>query len=110
VSLACSDRGSLLGEKDLRRQIDKCVSQALVDADYAKALLSDPTTVLGDRDCPPQQYLSLRSINASTLLEFAQQARELFWAVDPFAPKHGRSWRPSLINQQPRPLTASAHW
>jgi hypothetical protein len=100
----------MLGEKDLRHQIDKCVSQALVDREYAKTLLSDPTTVLGDRDCPPQQYLSLRSINASTLVEFAQQARELFWVVDPFAPRHARNWRPTLVNQQPRPLTASARW
>ena len=99
----------MLGEKDLRHQIDKCVSQALFDADYAKTLLSDPTTVLGDRDCPPQQYLSLRSINASTLLEFAQQARDLFWVMDPFAPSQNRKWRPSLVDQ-PRPLTASARW
>jgi hypothetical protein len=100
----------MLGEKDLRRQIDKCVSEALFDADYARTLLSDPTTVLGDRDCPPQQYLSLRSINASTLLEFAQQARDLFWVVDPCARPQSRDWRPSHVDKQPVPVTTSARW
>ena len=51
-------------------------------------LLSDPTTILGEHDCPPQEYLSLRSINASNLLEFAEQAQALFWGS-------ARAWRAS---------------
>ncbi|MDQ6672933.1 MAG: hypothetical protein M3069_19695 [Chloroflexota bacterium] len=75
--------GSVISEKDLRRQIDLSVSRALVDRAYAKLLLADPTVVLGEGGCPPQQYLSLRSIEATTLHDFATQARALFWALDP---------------------------
>ena len=71
-----------ISEKELRRQIDRSVSRALVDDDYARLLLSDPTVVLEDRGCPPQQYKSLRTIRASTLLDFARQAQCLFWSVD----------------------------
>jgi len=71
-----------LSEKELRRQIDRSVSRALVDRDFARLLLSDPTVVLEDRGCPPQQYKSLRTIKASNLLDFARQAQGLFWAVD----------------------------
>jgi hypothetical protein len=71
----------VLRERALRVQIDDCVTRALFDGTYAKLLLSDPTTVLEDWDCPPQDYLSLRSINASNLREFAEQARALFWGV-----------------------------
>ena len=74
---------SVISEKDLRRQIDRSVSRALVDGEYAQLLLSDPTLVLEDRDCPGQQYLSLLSIQASTLLDFARQAQALFWAFEP---------------------------
>jgi hypothetical protein len=71
------------GEMNLRRQIDKSVSRALVDADYARLLLSDPTVVLEDQGCPLQQYKALRSIRADTLFDLAQQALALFWAVGP---------------------------
>jgi hypothetical protein len=74
---------SVIGERDLRRQIDRSVSRALVDGEYARLLLTDPTVVLEDRGCPPQQYKSLRSITASNLVDFAQQAQALFWAVEP---------------------------
>jgi hypothetical protein len=74
---------SVVSEKELRRQIDRSVSRALVDRDYASVLLTDPTVVLEDRGCPPQEYLSLRSIRASNLLDFARQAQALFWAIDP---------------------------
>jgi hypothetical protein len=74
---------SVISETGLRRQIDRSVSRALVDAEYARLLLSDPTVVLEDRGCPPQQYLSLRSIEASSLLDFARQARALFWSIAP---------------------------
>ena len=42
---------SVIGDKDLRRQIDRSVSRALVDGDYATLLLTDPTVVLEDRGC-----------------------------------------------------------
>jgi len=74
---------SVISENDLRRQIDRSVSRALVEPAYASLLLSDPTVVLEDRGCPPQQYLSLRSIEANSLLDFARQARALFWAIEP---------------------------
>src|ERR687884_2076509 len=73
----------LMGEKDLRRQIDRSVSRALVDEDYARLLLNDPTVALEDRGCAPQQYRSLRSIQATDLVDFARQARALFWIVEP---------------------------
>lgn len=68
-----------LGERELRRQIDRSVSRALVDHDYADHLLADPTVLLEDRGCPPQQYLHLRSIRAESLTDFARQAEALFW-------------------------------
>ena len=73
---------SQISERELRRQIDRSVSRALVDGEYARLLLEDPTIVLEDRGCPPQQYRSLQTIKARTLLDFAHQARRLFWAVD----------------------------
>ena len=72
-----------LGEKDLRRQIDRSVSRALVDGDYARLLLTDPTVALEDHGCAPQQYRSLRSIRATDLVDFARQAQALFWMVEP---------------------------
>ena len=75
----------VLGEKDLRRQINRSVSRALVDGGYATLLLTDPTVVLEDRGCTQQQRTTLCSINASNLLDFARQARGLFWAVDPLS-------------------------
>jgi hypothetical protein len=74
---------ALIGEKDLRRQIDRSVSRALVDGEYARLLLSDPTVALEDHGCAPQQYRSLRSIRATDLVEFARQAQALFWIVEP---------------------------
>lgn len=74
---------SVTGDKDLRRQIDRSVSRALVDRDYAKLLLGDPTVALEDHGCPPQQYRSLRSIRATDLVDFARQAQALFWRVGP---------------------------
>jgi hypothetical protein len=74
---------SAVGEKELRRQIDRSVSRALVDRDYARQLLTDPTVALEDHGCPPQQYRSLRSIRATDLIDFARQAQALFWIVQP---------------------------
>ena len=73
---------SVIGDKDLRRQINRSVSRALVDGDYATLLLTDPTVVLEDRGCTYQQRTTLLSINASDLLDFARQAQGLFWASD----------------------------
>ena len=73
---------SQISEKELRRQINKSVSRALTDGDYLRLLLADPTVVLEDRGCPLPQYRSLQTIKASSLLDFAHQARGLFWAVD----------------------------
>ena len=74
---------SYIREKDLRRQIDRSVSRALVDDQFAHLLLADPTVVLEDHGCAPHEYKSLRSIKASNLLDFAQQAHALFWIVEP---------------------------
>lgn len=70
---------SAIGERALRRQIDVSIGRALVDGTYASLLLKDPTMVLEDRGCAPQQYRSLRSIHATNVFDFAQQARALFW-------------------------------
>jgi hypothetical protein len=75
----------LIAEKDLRRQIDRSVSRALVDDEFARLLLTDPTLALEDRGCAPQQYRSLRSIRATDLVDFARQAQALFWIVEPHA-------------------------
>jgi hypothetical protein len=74
---------SVIGEKDMRRQIDRSVSRALIDHDYARLLLTDPTVALADHGCPPQQYRSLRGIRATDLFDFARQAQQLFWIVEP---------------------------
>lgn len=68
-----------LAARDLQRQIDRSVSRALVDHEYARHLLADPTVLLEDRGCSPQQYLHLRSIRAESLPDFARQAHALFW-------------------------------
>jgi hypothetical protein len=70
---------SYLAERELRHQIDRSVSRALVDGEYAQQLLADPTVLLEDRGCSPQQYLDLRSIHAESLTDFARQAAALFW-------------------------------
>src|ERR687885_620672 len=82
----CPASPVLIGEKDLRRQIDRSVSRALVDDEYARLLLTDPTVALEDHGCAPQQYRSLRSIQATNLVDFARQARALFWIVEPHHP------------------------
>jgi hypothetical protein len=78
-----ADSPSVIGEKALRRQIDRSVTRALVDPQYAALLLTDPTVALEDHGCSPQQYKSLRSIQATDLIDFARQARSLFWIVAP---------------------------
>lgn len=72
-----------VGDRDLRRQIDRSVSRALCDRDFAERLLTDPTIALQDGGCPPQQYKSLRSIQAIDVVDFARQAHALFWRAEP---------------------------
>ena len=74
---------SLIGEKALRRQIDQSVSRALVDGEYARLLLANPTVALEERGCTPQQFKSLRNIRATDLLDFARQVQSMFWIVEP---------------------------
>jgi hypothetical protein len=87
-----------LNEKELRRQINKSVSRALVDREFAHLLLADPTVVLEERGCPLPQYRLLKAIKASSLLDFAHQARHLFWAVG----------ATPLSQEDQRPLAAAA--
>ena len=96
---------SLLSEKDLRRQIDRALSRALFDREYACVLLADPTVALEDHGCPPQQYLSLRGIQARDLTEFAQQARARFW-IEPLARQPHLTLR-DLNQEEQRPLVAA---
>ena len=70
-------------EKQLRRQIDRSVARALVDSEYARRLLTDPTIALERSGCPPQQFKSLRSIHAVDVFDFARQAHAAFWRVEP---------------------------
>ncbi len=100
--------GSVIGEKDLRRQIDRAVSRALVDRDYASLLLADPTIVLEDYGCPPQQYLSLLSIDASDLVDFARQAQALFWIAEPLTVDPHLALRHLFQKEEQRPLAAAA--
>jgi hypothetical protein len=100
-----------ISEKDLRRQIDRSVSRALVDGEYARILLANPTVVVEDNGCPPQHYRTLRSIRASSLIDFARQAHELFWAAAPAYAASSLGVRLSLRTAQqedPRPLAAAA--
>jgi hypothetical protein len=96
---------SVISEKDLRRQIDRAVSRALFDGEYANVLLADPTVALEDHGCAPQQYLSLRSIEARDLTDFAHQAHSLFW-IEPFAIQSRLTLR-DLHQEEQRPLVAA---
>jgi hypothetical protein len=70
---------SQFSEQELRKKIDQSLSRAMFDSEYARHLLADPTIVLDDRGCTPQQFLELRSIRATSIVEFARQAESLFW-------------------------------
>jgi len=74
---------AFIGEQDVRRQIDRSVSRALVDGDFARLLLTDPTVALEDRGCAPHQFKSLRGIRANDVVDFARQAQALFWTGEP---------------------------
>jgi hypothetical protein len=74
---------SSTAERDLRRQIDVSISRALFDDDYARRLLMDPTVAVEDTGCQLQLLKSLSAIHAADLVDFARQARALFWRVEP---------------------------
>lgn len=76
---------ALAPDREIRRHIDRCVSRALVDSEYARRLLNDPTVAVEKHGCPPQQYRTLRGIRADDLVDFARQAYALFWRVEPNA-------------------------
>jgi hypothetical protein len=80
------DARPIATELHVRRRIDRSMSRALVDTDYACRLLTDPTIALGQSGCSPQQFKSLRSIHARDLDDFARQAHALFWKVEPTSP------------------------
>jgi hypothetical protein len=81
-----ADRRVMTGDRDLRRQIDRCVSRALVDSEYARRLLADPTIAVERSGCSPQQFKSLRSIHAVDVVDFSRQAQAMFWRVEPTSP------------------------
>jgi hypothetical protein len=74
-----SARPTRADERTLRQRIDSSLSRALCDREYARLLLADPTIVLGQHGCAPQQFLELRGIHAHDIREFASQAEALFW-------------------------------
>jgi aconitate hydratase len=71
--------------EEVQETVTSAVHKEMFDREYASLLLSDPTVVLEDRGCPPKQYLSLRSIQANDLVDFARQAQALFWIAEPLA-------------------------
>jgi hypothetical protein len=81
-------------DRALRQRIDSSLSRALFDRDYERLLLADPTIVLGQHGCTPQQYLQLRGIRARDIHEFACQAEALFW---PTSEASARNTRPLLV-------------
>jgi hypothetical protein len=87
-------------EAELKKQIDRSVSRALFDREYAARLLTDPTIALGDSGCPPHQFKTLRSIHAIDLVDFARQAHALFWRVEP---------KSSYLEEQLPLAAAAAH-
>src|SRR5579859_3142378 len=96
---------SVVSETGLRRRIDRSVCRALVDGEYAQLLLADPTVILEEHDCAPQQYLSLLSIQATSVLDFARQAQALFWAVDTHS--RDRVERVDTRHASPMPLATA---
>lgn len=66
-------------EARLQRQIDRAIGQALINPDYRGRLLAEPVIALNGMGCTPKQHLDLRGIRASSLREFANKARAVFW-------------------------------
>jgi hypothetical protein len=82
MNLDGHDAPTYLAEQNLRRQIDRSVSRALADGDFASQLLRNPALALADHGCAPQHRRSLLGIRAVNLTDFARQAQALFWIVD----------------------------
>jgi len=74
---------AFLTDTALRRQIDRSVSRALVEREYANRLLANPALALGDLGCSPQQLRTLVSIRTTNLTDFARQLQRAFWLVEP---------------------------
>jgi hypothetical protein len=58
-------------ERELRQQVDRAIGRALVDHEYAAALLANPMRSVVAEE--------LGVIQASSLHDFASQAMDLFW-------------------------------
>jgi hypothetical protein len=65
-------------EPELRRLLDRAIGRALTDAEYAAVLIARPTEALSSQGYP-MRCLELEGIHASSLRDFARQAREVFW-------------------------------
>jgi hypothetical protein len=68
-------------EPELRRRISIAVWRALAEPAFARALLADPTILLGGTGCTPQQRLGLERLRAPTIKEFVRQAESTFWTT-----------------------------
>jgi hypothetical protein len=58
-------------ERELRQRLNQAIGRALVDHEYAAALLAHPVQSVDAEE--------LDSINASSLRDLACQAMDLFW-------------------------------
>src|SRR5712692_3376502 len=70
---------SQIFEPELRRLLDRAIGRALTDAEYAAVLIARPTEALRIQEYPARQCVELEGIRASSLHDFARQAREVFW-------------------------------
>jgi hypothetical protein len=68
-----------LGEAGLHRRISLTIWRALAEPRFARLLLADPASAIGDIRCTPQQWLQVANIQAQTVEDFARQAEALFW-------------------------------
>jgi hypothetical protein len=75
VTLTQQNRSSMTPEheRELRQQLDRAIGRALVDNEYAAALLANPVRSVDAEE--------LNAIHASSLHDLACQAMDLFWLV-----------------------------
>jgi len=69
----------LSAEAELRREVSAAVWRALADPRFARALLANPETALGDVHCTPHQRWLLQTIQAPTVRDLAAELEVLFW-------------------------------
>jgi hypothetical protein len=69
----------LSSEAELRREISIAIWRALADPRFARVLLANPETALGDVRCTPDQRWLLQTIQAPTVRELAAELELLFW-------------------------------